>query len=103
MKKFLATILSVILLLTIIPMAYAEENTNYKVGDIVQFGSYPQSEVKDEALIAELNALAPEWEEWTSYGYYSKSNVFPYENIEKGNWMRYTDVIYNNSKKLSQR
>ncbi len=90
MKKFLATILSVILLLTIIPMAYAEESNTYKVGDIIQFGSYPQSEVKDEALIAELNALAPEWDEWTSYGYY--------ELWKTGEWMKYTDITYNNEK-----
>lgn len=96
MKKFLATILSVILLLTIIPMAYAEETNTYKVGDIVQFGSYPQSEVKDEALIAELNALAPKWEEWISYGYYSgNGNV---GSMVQGDWMRYTDVSLNGEK-----
>ena len=90
MKKFLATILSVILLLTIIPMAYAEETNTYKVGDIIQFGSYPQSEVKDEALIAELNELAPVWDEWISYGYY--------ESWKMGSWMRYTDVVFENEK-----
>lgn len=96
MKKFLATILSMILILTIIPMAYAEENNTYKVGDIIQFGSYPQSEVKDETLVAELNVLAPEWEEWTSYGYYSGTGE--YGTMKQGNWMRYTDVIYNGNK-----
>lgn len=96
MKKFLATILSVVLLLTIIPMAYAEENNTYKVGDIIQFGSYPQSEVKDEALIAELNALAPEWDEWTSYGYYSGNGEAG--SMVQGDWMRYTDITYNGSK-----
>ena len=98
MKKFLATILSVILLLTIIPMAYAEESNTYKVGDIIQFGSYPQSEVKDEALIAELNARAPEWDEWTSYGYYSGTNnsviVDSSGTMTPGDWMRYNDVKY---------
>lgn len=98
MKKFLAIILSVILFLTILPMAYAEDNNTYKVGDIIQFGSYPQSEVKDETLIAELNALAPEWEEWTSYGYYSgtgsSSGLSNRGSMVSGDWMRYTDVYY---------
>ena len=96
MKKFLATILSVILLLTIIPMAYAEETNTYKVGDIIQFGSYPQSEVKDEELIAELNQLAPEWDEWTSYGYYSGEDEE--DTMVQGDWMRYFDVTYNGTK-----
>ena len=96
MKKFLATILSVILLLTIIPMAYARSEIGYKRGDIVQFGTYPQSEVKDEALIAELNALAPEWDEWTSYGYYTGTRSAG--SMVQGDWMRYTDVTYNGEK-----
>lgn len=101
MKKFLATILSVILLLTIIPMAYARSEIGYKRGDIVQFGTYPQSEVKDEALIAELNALAPEWDEWISYGYYSGAGgigVYYDETRWQGDWMRYTDVMYKGNK-----
>ena len=55
MKKFLSLFLTAVLLLTSIPVVYAEDITTYEVGDIIQFGSYPQSEVKDEILIAELN------------------------------------------------
>ncbi len=33
---------------------------DYSQGDIFTFGSYPQSEVTDSALIAELNALTPD-------------------------------------------
>ncbi len=90
-KKFLSLVLAVLMLLSIMPMAYAEGNT-YKVGDIIQFGSYPQSEVKDESLIAELNALAPEWEEWTSYGYYSGTGSLG--TMVQGDWMRYTDIEF---------
>lgn len=95
-KKILSAVLVLVMLLTAMPMAFAEGNT-YQVGDIIQFGSYPQSEVKDEALIAELNALAPEWEEWTSYGYYSGDGG-NYSSIAKGDWMHYTDVTYNGNK-----
>ena len=56
-KKILSLVLVMLMFVSTIPMAYAEGN-NYKVGDIVQFGSYPQTEVKGADLIAELNALA---------------------------------------------
>ena len=65
-KKLLSAVLVLVMLLTTMPIAFAEGKT-YEVGDIIKFGSYPQSEVKDEALIAELNSLAPEWDDWTSY------------------------------------
>lgn len=93
MKKFLATILSVILLLTIIPMAYAKESNTYKAGDIIQFGSYPQSKVTDSATITALNALAPEWDDWSSYGYYTGSGSSG--TMKQGDWMRYVDIKYN--------
>lgn len=90
MKKFLATILSVILMMTIIPMAYAEESNTYKVGDIIQFGSYPQSKVTDSATITALNSKAPAWDNWTSYGYYSGTGS--YGTMKQGDWMRYVDL-----------
>ena len=89
MKKILSLILVAIMLVTAMPMAFAEGNT-YKVGDIVQFGSYPQSEVKDEALIAKLNSIAPKWEDWTSYGYYSGDDKWG--SMVQGDWMRYVDI-----------
>ena len=95
MKKILSLILVAIMLVTAMPMAFAEGET-YKVGDIIQFGSYPQSEVKDEAIISALNALAPEWDDWTSYGYYSGDGS--YGSMVQGDWMRYTDIAYNGNK-----
>ena len=89
MKKFLSVILISLLMLSIVPFAYAQETT-YNVGDIIQFGSYPQSEVKDEALIAKLNSLAPEWKDWTSYEYYFYNEET--ESLEKGDYMRYVDI-----------
>ena len=75
---------------------FTAEAADYQVGDIIQFGSYPQSEVKDESLIADLNALAPEWDEWTSYGYYSGNGQIG--SMVSGDWMRYTDIIYSGTK-----
>ena len=96
MKKLLSILLAVLMVVSVVPMsASAEESITYSVGDIVEFGSYPQSKVTDETLIAELNALAPEWEDWTSYEYYSGTGV---GTMTKSDWMRYTDIIYNDNK-----
>ena len=103
MKKILSIILTILMIATTLPIAFAE-GTTYEVGDIVQFGTYPQSEVKDETLIAELNALAPDWDNWTSYGYYSgNGDVYwgaskAMGTMVKGDWMRYVDIIYKSDK-----
>lgn len=95
MKKILSLILVAIMFVTAMPMAFAADTT-YKVGDIIQFGSYPQSKVTDNKLITVLNLKAPNWKKWTSYGYYSGSG--DYGTMKQGDWMRYTDVTYNGNK-----
>ena len=84
------------MLITLTIFVGAENEKNYKVGDIIQFGSYPQTEVRDGVLISELNALAPEWENWTSYGYYSGNDNIG--SMVQGDWMRYIDVTYGGNK-----
>lgn len=96
MKKILAAILSVILLLTIVPIAYAEDSNTYNVGDIIQFGSYPQTKVTDETILTALNEAVPEWDSWTSYGYYTGTGSTG--TMVQGDWMRYTDVMYGGNK-----
>ena len=66
-----------------------------QTGDIIEFGSYPQTEEKDEATINALNSLAPAWDKWTSYGYYSGDGNIG--SMKQGNWMRYVDVPYGGS------
>ncbi len=62
-KKMLSLVLTVLLLLSSVPiMAMAENATketvaDCQVGDIIEFGSYPQSKVTDEETIAALNDL----------------------------------------------
>ena len=99
-KKITTLFLTVLMLITPVTIlnisgfeAYA---TTYKKGDIVCFGSYPQSKVNDSELISALNNKAPEWEEWTNYGYYCGNGN--YDSMVQGDWMRYIDVIYNNEK-----
>ena len=58
-----------------------------EVGDHIQFGNYPQSEVKDSALIEKLNATNTAWK---SYGYYS-GNV-------SSDYMQYRDATVDGTK-----
>ena len=83
--------------------AFAED-TGYKTGDIIQFGSYPQSRVTNEETLAALNAMELEWH---SYGYYTgtgKPDDFnPYASSYNGqmtasDYMEYTDVVYGGQK-----
>ena len=99
MKKILCALLVVVMCLMSAPVGgfdLTAEATDYKVGDIIQFGSYPQSKVTDSETISALNAKAPAWVEWTSYGYYSGTGDFG--TMVQGDWMRYTDIMYNGNK-----
>lgn len=59
----------------------------YSVGDTIQYGNYPQSEVTDSSIVATLNALSPEWH---YYKYYINST--------QTNYMKYCDVFLNGNK-----
>ena len=98
LKKTLSILLAILMIVTTIPMAFAAETSQhtYSVGEIIQYGSYPQTKVTDEALVAELDALAPAWDNWTSYGYYTGTDS--YDTMKQGDWMRYTDIMYNGNK-----
>jgi|GEM_PF-3384440 len=87
-KKLIAILLSVITLITLVPVnsasfsAVAEVESNYNVGDIIEFGSYPQSEIQD---ISNLN-------EGTDYIVYEGK----YYKIEPIRWI----VLQNDNGKL---
>ena len=72
------------------------EAVGYSVGDIIAFGSYPQSEVtkeRDRATYAKLEAAA---KNWVSYEYYSGYGTFG--SMEPGNWMKYADIALGSTK-----
>ena len=62
-----------------------------KVGATVTFGSYPQSQVTDSALIAKLDAVG---KEWASYKYCQKSSDPSKGFIEYSDYMKYCDLTY---------
>ena len=74
------------------PKAEAAGKT-YKVGDIVEFGSYPQSRVTNSSLVSALNKVS---KNWVSYGYYSGTG--DYGTMVQGDWMKHADFTYNGTK-----
>ncbi|MBE6783025.1 MAG: zinc ribbon domain-containing protein [Ruminococcaceae bacterium] len=63
------------------------------VGDIVEFGSYPQTKVTDEAVLSQLNSASAQW---VSYGYYSGDETDG--SMLAGDWMQYADVTIDGEK-----
>lgn len=59
----------------------------YSTGDIIWFGSYPQSKVTDTALISVLNSQSLKR---VSYGCYSGNGNFG--TMISGGFMNYADV-----------
>lgn len=75
---------------------YAEDkdsSNTYSTGDVVYFGSYPQSKVEDASVLSALGQQAGilpsegNGGDWTSYGYYADGAVSDY--------MYYKDVTLN--------
>ena len=98
LKQLLCLLLVITMTVTCLPVsALAEEaettetetteNETESVpsqGDVISFGSYPQSEVTDEALIATLTENAGSTDNWTSYNYYIGG--------VQSDYMKYTDI-----------
>ena len=94
MKKTIAILLSLLLLFaaaSAAPFAAAEDSQSFAAGDIIEYGTYPQSRVTDESLLAVLPTLPGEWKH---FGEYSVSVNYTFELT--GN--RYIDVVYQNTK-----
>lgn len=96
-RKILSFILAVCVLLSVAPLTVtaADDTTDsgYKMGDIIELGSYPQSEVKDSALIAELDKLDKNWKSYDySYGTGRWQDQLSYLD------MNYADISYGGEK-----
>ncbi len=100
LKKTLSVLIAVIMVLSAAPLSNLDlfstkaEAKEYAVGDIIEFGSYPQSEVKDSETLSSLNSLSLNW---LSYGYYIGS----YGNIGsmiQSDYMKYSDVTFEGNK-----
>lgn len=70
-------------------------NGNENVGDLIEFGSYPQTEVTDTSLLSALNSLSLSW---ASYGYYSGTGNATDSQMQPRDYMKYADVTYNGNR-----
>lgn len=94
MKKFISAIFIISFLLSITTISvFGEVESDYKTGDVVYFGTYPQSKVVDFELLDELNKLELNW---VSYGCYSGSNTVG--SMTQSDYMKYADAEYNGNK-----
>ena len=77
--------LAIIMVCTLMPVftATAEDAPTYAVGDLIEYGTYPQTRVNEtEAL-----AAAAETALWCSYNYYFRGES---ENLENPSWYPYS-------------
>ncbi len=93
-KRILCMVLAMVLLFSATSLAsYAAVPKKVSFWDVVELGSYPQSQVKDSTLISELDKVN---KNWISYGYYSGNGE--YGSMVQGDWMKHADFTYNGSK-----
>ncbi|MBQ6661009.1 MAG: InlB B-repeat-containing protein [Lachnospiraceae bacterium] len=106
-QRLLAMLFAILLIATsVIPMrtqkASAKPGENYNPGDFVTFGSYPQTQVTDAALIAKLKSEVS-GKTFTGYPYTSQNTAFDYQYgqtrmVRNTNMMSYCDFNYNGKK-----
>ena len=82
MKKVLSVLLALAVLLTALVLFRPAARAAYHVGDIIQYGTYPQSRVTDQSLLDALNGAVRD-DDWVSYGYY-RGDILLYS----GWWLR---------------
>lgn len=105
-KRILSTLLVSVLLIGIAPIggfglaqkANAKDISSCKVGDIIEFGSYPQSKITDGDLIAKIEAVGKSIS-WVDYNYYIGTGTSDDGNMKPvDGMMHYKDIPYNGSK-----
>ena len=100
-KKLLSALLVVCLLLTAAPLTgfngfhLLQKAHAYSVGELIQYGTYPQSRVTITSLIEKFDAIEKKWK---SYHYYSGSGIFDYGSMESSDYMQYADFFDGTSK-----
>ncbi len=86
LNRTISVLLTIAMLLLLMPTAFAVDTTKFVPGFEFYFGSYPQTQVKDDTLIATLNEKAgkTDTDNWKSYDYYIANFQIDY--------MKYTEV-----------
>ena len=97
---FRRSIASLLVLLFVAVIAFSipvfrASATAYSSGDIIEFGSYPQSRVTNETLIRSLNAISKTWK---SYNYYTGTGSECDGQMVPSDYMKYSDIVFGNEK-----
>lgn len=87
-RKIIVWICEIAVFAAIAPLALTSKASAYERGDTIEFGSYPQTRIADESLIADLNAAGSEVE-WSSLGYNATGGT---------DFAFYKDVVYRDKK-----
>lgn len=103
MMRILAAVMVIMMIFAIAPSAglfgvelgIKADAASYKVGDHIQFGTYPQSRVKSKALIQKLEAVEKVWK---SYGYYCGKGEQADGAMKPSDYMTFSDFIYDDVK-----
>lgn len=91
MRKLLSVLLAFAMLTgTSFVFATISSAAGYQVGDLIEFGTYPQTRVEDEAVISKLNAAD---KTWRSYGYYSGTGDPHDGKMTSGDYMQFADFF----------
>lgn len=97
MKKalFCAKTLSAVIILSLLLNLFgtAAFASSHSVGDLIQFGSYPQNLCEDEEILSQLKQIEKDWKYYDYYG----GNGEP-GSMEKGHYNLYADISYNGKK-----
>lgn len=99
MKRIFTVILAVCMLLSIAPVTMAADTADggYQKGDIIEFGSYPQSKVTNPRIISVLDGFLTD-DVWVSYGYYIGTDTEFDGNMTVSDYMKYADLELNGEK-----
>ena len=99
MKRIFTVILAVCMLLSIAPITMAADTADggYQKGDIIEFGSYPQSKVTDPRIISVLDGFLTD-DVWVSYDYYIGTGTEYDGNMTASDYMKYADLELNGEK-----
>lgn len=99
MKRIFTVILAVCMLLSIAPVTMAADTADggYQKGDIIEFGSYPQSKVTDPRIISVLDGFLTD-NVWVSYDYYIGTGTEYDGNMTSSDYMKYADLELNGEK-----
>jgi len=93
-KIIVAFLMCLAMIFTIVPIngfVIDAQAVTYSKGDILEYGSYPQTRVKDKSLISKLNGLS---KKWISYKNYSGTGNWSDGKMKSGDFMKYADVTY---------